>query len=48
MLEVASGVAVSVTAVPLTNEAAQEVPQLMPAGVLVTVPDPVPARTTEA
>jgi len=47
-VEFTAAVAVSVTTVPLTYGAAQEVPQLMPAGVLATVPDPVPARTTEA
>jgi phage tail protein X len=46
-VEFRAGVAVSVTAVPLANEVVQELPQLIPAGVLVTVPDPVPARTTE-
>ncbi len=40
------GVAVSVTLVPLLNAALQAVPQLMPAGVLVMVPEPVPVRVT--
>ena len=42
----AAGVAVSVTAAPLLNDAEQVVPQLIPAGALVTVPDPAPARLT--
>jgi hypothetical protein len=42
----AAGVAVSVTAVPAANAAEQVVPQLMPAGALVTMPDPAPARLT--
>ena len=36
------GVAVSVTGVPLANVALHAVPQLMPDGLLVTVPVPVP------
>jgi hypothetical protein len=39
----AAGVAVSVTAVPLANVPEQVVPQLMPAGALLTVPAPGPA-----
>src|SRR5439155_981985 len=39
----AAGVAVSVTAAPLANAAAQVAPQEMPAGALVMVPDPAPA-----
>ena len=35
------GVAVSVTVLPLLNEALQVPPQSIPAGVLVTVPVPV-------
>src|SRR5213594_3425273 len=42
----AAGVAVSVTAVPLANEAEQIAPQEMPAGVLVTVPMPTPLGLT--
>ena len=42
----AAGVAVSVTLVPLANDAVQVVPQLIPLGLLVTVPLPVPASVT--
>jgi len=45
-VEPAAGAAVKVTKVPLVNEAAQVVPQEMPAGLLVTVPLPVPALET--
>src|SRR5512146_1816806 len=37
---------VRVTAVPGANDAEQVVPQLMPAGVLATVPLPLPAKVT--
>jgi hypothetical protein len=40
-IEPAAGVAVSVTLVPAVNVAEQPVPQLMPAGALVTAPLPV-------
>ena len=40
------GVAVSVTLVPLLKVAAQVGPQLIPAGVLVTVPVPEPFSAT--
>jgi len=43
-LEPAAGAAVSVTDVPLLKLAEQVLPQLIPAGLLVTVPVPVPAR----
>ncbi len=41
-----AGVAVSVTAVPLLRVVEQALPQLIPAGLLVTVPLPVPALAT--
>ncbi len=41
-----AAVAVSVTAVPLGKFAVHVVPQLIPDGALVTVPDPVPASVT--
>ena len=44
--EPAAGAAVSVTAVPLGKFAVQVAPQLMPAGLLVTVPVPAPAGVT--
>jgi hypothetical protein len=42
------GVAVKVTAVPSWYVAEQVVPQLMPPGLLVTVPLPRPVRVTES
>src|SRR3954469_12349878 len=45
-LDPAPGVAVSVTLVPKLNACAQVTPQLIPAGVEVTVPAPVPALLT--
>ena len=44
--ELASGLAVSVTDVPLANFALQAEPQLIPEGLLVTLPPPVPAFWT--
>jgi hypothetical protein len=45
-VEPVAGAAVRLTAVPLVNEAEQVAPQEMPAGVLVTVPLPVPDLVT--
>jgi len=45
-VELVTGAAVRVTEVPLLNVTLHVVPQLMPAGLLVTVPAPVPARLT--
>jgi len=45
-VEPAAGAAVKVTAEPLANDAEQVPPQLIPAGLLVTVPEPVPANVT--
>ena len=42
----AAGVAVKVTLEPLLKLALHLVPQLIPAGLLVTIPLPVPARVT--
>lgn len=42
----AAGVAVSATLVPDANDAVQVPPQLMPAGLLVTVPFPFPESVT--
>ena len=41
-VEPAAGVAVKLTIVPLLYDAEQLLPQLMPVGLLVTVPLPVP------
>ena len=46
-IEFAFGLAVSVTDVPLANVVVHVDPQLIPAGLLVTVPPPVPAFWTE-
>jgi hypothetical protein len=43
-VEPAFGVAVSVMAVPLAKLAVHVVPQVMPAGALLTDPPPVPAN----
>jgi hypothetical protein len=45
-VEPVAGVAVSVTAVPLAKPAEHVVPQVIPAGLLVTVPAPAPAGET--
>jgi hypothetical protein len=45
-VEVVFGAAVSVTMVPLVKLALHVAPQLIPAGLLVTVPAPVPALWT--
>ena len=45
-VELASAAAVNVTCVPLAKLALHVVPQLMPAGLLVTVPVPVPESAT--
>jgi hypothetical protein len=45
-VEVPSGVAVSVTIVPIPNDAEHVAPQLMPAGLDVTLPLPVPDFVT--
>ena len=45
-VEPAAGVAVKVTAVPLLKVVEQVLPQLIPVGLLVTLPVPVPARFT--
>jgi hypothetical protein len=45
-VEPEEAVAVRVTEVPLLKVAAQVEPQFIPAGVLVTVPVPVPAGVT--
>src|SRR5437773_7101489 len=46
-VEPLAGVAVSVTKVPLSNEAEQAAPQSIPGGLEVTVSLPVPPRITE-
>jgi hypothetical protein len=45
-VEPAVAVAVSVTIVPEANDAEQVAPQSIPAGELVTEPEPVPALLT--
>ena len=45
-LDPALAVAVSVTLVPVANVLEQAAVQLMPVGLLVTVPPPAPARLT--
>ena len=45
-VEPEAAVAVNVTAVPLLRLVVQVLPQLIPAGLLVTVPVPFPARVT--
>ena len=43
----AAGLAVKVTLVPSSKSWSQSVPQSIPAGALVTDPDPLPALVTE-
>src|SRR6478609_2072836 len=43
-----TGVAVSVTVVPAGYVSAQSVPQLIPAGLEVTLPAPLPANATDS
>jgi hypothetical protein len=45
-IEPASALAVRVTVDPRANAAEQLPPQLIPAGLLVTVPEPLPALPT--
>jgi len=45
-IELVPGLAVSVTDVPLANVALHVEPQLIPEGVLVTVPVPLPESVT--
>ena len=45
-LEPAAAIAVSVTVAPFVKSASQVAPQAIPAGLLVTVPLPVPAFVT--
>src|SRR5436309_13938964 len=45
-VEPAAGAAVSVTTVPLANEAVHPAPHEMPAGARVTAPGPAPALLT--
>ena len=45
-VEVASGAAVNVTTVPASYDALQVAPQVIPAGLEVTVPLPVPLVVT--
>jgi hypothetical protein len=47
-VEPGAGTAVKVTAVPLANAAEHVVPQEIPAGLLVTVPVPVPVLLTDS
>jgi hypothetical protein len=47
-VEPAAGAAVRVTAVPGVKDCAQLAPQLIPAGVLITVPVPVPLLVTDS
>jgi len=46
--EPGAGVAVKVTSIPLAKSCEQVEPQSIPAGELVTVPDPLPTDATDS
>jgi hypothetical protein len=47
-MEPPAGIALRATTVPLVYDSEQSPPQLIPAGLLVTVPLPVPVLVTES